>query len=104
MSGKNLIDKSSLKHLAELARIKLTAKESDAFLKDIKKILHYFKELEKVDTDKIEPMSGGTSLINVLREDRVDFSQKAQSVDDAGRIIEAFPESDKGYLKVPKVL
>ncbi len=104
MSAKPSIDKSLLKHLAELSRIKLTARESAQFLKDAKKILNYFEELTKVNVPHVEPVIGGSSLKNVFRDDKIDPHKKAYSVNDAGRIIEAFPEAEKGYLKVPKIL
>ncbi|HCX45266.1 TPA: hypothetical protein DGT35_01550 [Patescibacteria group bacterium] len=98
------INKNTLKQLAELARLKLTTKESDEQLKDLKKILKYFEELQEVDTEGVEPMNGGTLLKNIFRDDSINLEQKAQSVDDTGRIIESFPETDKGCLKVPKIL
>ena len=98
------INKSSLKHLAELARIKLTAKEEGKFLKDLQKILKHFEELKAVDTTGVEPMTGGHELKNILRDDEIDLAKRSQSVDESGRIIAAFPEVEKGYLKVPKIL
>lgn len=98
-----VINKRLLKHLAELARLELNTKESAKFIKDFSKIIDYFKELEKVNTDKIEPLIGGATSKNILREDEVDLDRRVQSVDSAGHIIKAFPESEHGYLKVPKV-
>lgn len=98
------ISRASLKHLAELARIKLTAKEAVKFLKDLKKIIGYFEEIKEVDTDKIEPMTGGHNLKNVFRDDSVDFSEKARSTNEAGSVIGGFSDEEKGYLKVPKIL
>ena len=98
-----IINKKTLEHLAELARIELTVKESTKLLKDFTKIIDHFKELEKINTEKIEPMVGGTAIKNVFRQDDVDFEKKSQSVDDAGHIIRAFPKSEKGFLKIPKV-
>ena len=99
-----VINKELLKHLAGLSKLKLTIKETNKFLKDLSKILEHFRELEKLDTKSIAPMIGGTSLKNVFREDTVDLDRRAQTVNDTGRIIDAFPESEKGYLKVPRVL
>ncbi len=98
------INKNTLKQLAELARIKLTTKEGDEQLKDLKNILKHFEELEEVDTDGVAPMNGGTLLKNAFRDDSINLEKKSQFVDDTGRIIEGFPETDKGYLKVPKIL
>ena len=93
------INKKSLEHLADLARLELHEKEEEKFLKDLTKILDHFKELQEVDTDKVVPMTGGTSLRNVLRED----GEKVQDFTDAGKIVEQFPDKDKGFLKTPSV-
>lgn len=98
-----IINKKTLDHLAELARIKLTPEESKKYLKDLKNILDHFTELKEVNTEKVKPLTGGTDLQNVFREDAVDFGQRAEMVNIEGRIIDAFPETEKGYLKVPKV-
>ncbi len=93
-----------LAHLAHLARIGLTDAESDRFVKDLNALLGYFKELDAVDVTGIEPMIGAADLRNVLRTDSVSFSNEADSVDEEGHIITAFPDTHAGYLKVPKIL
>ena len=98
-----VINKKLLKHLAELARIDLGAKETTKFIKDLTRILKHFEELQKVDTEGIEPMIGGTNLKNILRRDDVDLEKRVESVSDAGHIIKAFPEGEGGYLKIPPV-
>lgn len=98
-----VIDKQSLNHLAQLARITLTAGESKKLLKDLEKILAHFEELRAVETAGVEPMTGGTALRSVFRDDVVDFSQRSATVSHEGRIISAFPETERGYLKVPRV-
>lgn len=104
MTKEVLINKTTLLHLANLSRLTLTPKEYEQYQKDLKKILDYFNDLKKADTDGVDPMNGGTHLVNVFREDVVDLEKKAHSISEVGRIIEAFPESEKGSLKVPKVL
>lgn len=97
------ISKKSLEHLAELARIELTTEELKNFLKDLKKILKHFEELKELDIKNVEPMTGGTLLRNVFREDEVDFGKKSEMTNIEGRIIDSFPKVEKGFLKVPKV-
>lgn len=92
------ITKKSLEHLADLARLELSEKEEENFLKDLESILGHFKELESLDTSNVQPMTGGTSLKNVLRDD-----EAHQSSLPAAPVVDAFPEKDKGYLKVPAV-
>ena len=98
------INKKLLNRLAELARIELIAEESERILQDLKKILKHFEELKNVDTEKVKPMTGGTSLRNVFREDEIDFGKRSDGVNAEGRIMDSFPEVERGYLKVPKVL
>ena len=86
------------KKFARLARIKLTPKESKKISGDLQKILKHFTELEELNTDKTKPMTGGTSLRNIFRED----SPEAKSRKVKGGT-EEFPDSKDGYLRVPKV-
>ncbi|MGC9968147.1 MAG: Asp-tRNA(Asn)/Glu-tRNA(Gln) amidotransferase subunit GatC [Minisyncoccia bacterium] len=91
------LGKHELEHLAKLARIELDPKEEEKLLKDLGSILDYFKELQKLDTANVEPMTGGTDLRNVFRED----GERENTNRGAGT--EAFPEKKDGYLKVPPV-
>jgi aspartyl-tRNA(Asn)/glutamyl-tRNA(Gln) amidotransferase subunit C len=96
------ITKKELKHLADLARLEFSEKEESKFLVDLEKILNHFKELQELDTEDVAPMAGGTQLKNVLRDDK-----QFQSIDKKERetrnIIDALPETEKGYLKIPPV-
>lgn len=91
------LKKSDLEHLAELARIKLERAEEEKLLKDLGKILDHFKELQELDTSNAPPMAGGTDLRNVFRRDT------ASENTHRGAGVEAFPEKEAGYLKVPPV-
>lgn len=83
-----------IKKYARLARIKLSKQEEKKFQKDLEEVLGHVAELEKVDVKGVEPMTGGTSLKNVFREDE----EKEGDVFDP-----TFPKEKKDYLKVPKV-
>ena len=96
MSSK-LIDKKTLEHLAKLARIELNPKEEEKLLKDLGDILGHFKELEALDTSGVTPLAGGSDLKNVFRDD----AQRGNTNQKAGA--EQFPETHKGFLKVPPV-
>lgn len=95
------INKKELEHLAELSRIKLDPKEEEKLLTDLGAILGYFEELQKLPTDDVPPMTGGTDLLNSFREDLVENGGRENTNQGAGT--EAFPESKDGYLKVPAV-
>lgn len=91
------ITKHTLEHLAALARIELGEHEKEKLLADLQKIVAYFEELQSLDTSGVTPMTGGTREKNIFREDeeRVSTNQ--------GKGVDAFPESEKGFLKVPPV-
>ncbi len=91
------INKKLLKHLAELARLELTPKEEDRLIKDLRDILSHFEELQKLDTTEVKPMTGGTQLTNVFREDEERVNKYA------GAGVEGFPDNEKGFLKIPPV-
>ena len=88
--------KFDVEKFARLARIKFTDKESEKISKDLGDILSHYKELETLDTEKVKPMSGGTSLSNVFREDEL---EKTRQSGGEGQ----FPEKKEGYLKAPKI-
>lgn len=91
------INKQELERLATLARIELDPNEEEKLLRDLANILDHFRELQQLDTANVPPMTGGTDLVNVLRDDDVHEST------DRGAGTDAFPESKDGYLKVPPV-
>ena len=86
-----------IKYFAKLARIKLTGEEEKRFGKDLGEILDHFKQLQEVDTSEVQPMTGGTELRNVFREDE----PLPGHVSPGGT--QQFPEKNGDFLKVPKV-
>ncbi|HSX19254.1 MAG TPA: Asp-tRNA(Asn)/Glu-tRNA(Gln) amidotransferase subunit GatC [Candidatus Saccharimonadales bacterium] len=61
--------KINIKHVAQLANLKLTAEEEKTFEKQLGEVLEYVSQLDKVNTEKIEPIGHITGLENVGRED-----------------------------------
>lgn len=93
-----ILDKKHLEHLAALARIELHAHEEEKLLKDLEKILEHFNELKEVNTDNVAPMAGGTELKNAFKSDAIRDDRLT-----ADRSVDAFPEKEGRYLKVPPV-
>jgi len=93
------INKKSLEHLADLARLDLTEQEKEKFTDDLEKILHHFQELRELDTENVQPMAGGTESNNVLREDEIEENRFTN----AAKIVEQFPNRADGFLKIPPV-
>lgn len=88
--------KLNVSKFAKLARVKLTSKEEKKIGKDLSDILHYFKELEELDTKNVPPVIGGTDLENVFREDEPKRKER-------GDPTRQFPATKNRHLRVPKV-
>jgi aspartyl/glutamyl-tRNA(Asn/Gln) amidotransferase C subunit len=96
--SKEVINKDIVEHLASLARVKLDDSEK-GIIKDLKKIVDYFEILKELDVKDVLPVTGGTDLENIVREDKYDEKKKL----DGKKVVESFPEEKDGYLKVPPV-
>lgn len=85
-----------MKRYAHLAKIRLSGEEELKYQKDLEEILGHVDELRRVDTPKVEPMTGGTDLRNVFRKD-----ERGERVEEFSP---NFPAQENGLLKVPKVI
>ena len=95
-----MINKDEVRHIAKLARLKLTKKEEERFAKELSSILDYFEKLKEVDVSKIEPTTNSILVENVIREDKESEKLKAKSE----KLLELVPETKGGYLKVKSIL
>ena len=64
-----------VRHIAKLARLKLTDSEVKKFSKELTSILDYIEVLNEVDTGNIEPTAQVTGLANTEREDEIRKSE-----------------------------
>lgn len=91
------ITKEQVLHIAELARLKLSAEESDQFTIQLNQILEYAAKLNELDTDHIEPTSHIYPISNVMREDEVKPSLPRE------KALSNAPEQENGMFQVPSV-
>ncbi len=90
------MDIKDVENLANLARLELSENEKKEMLSDMDSILGYVKQIESVKDDNAKE---DFVLKNVWREDKIearDFSSEL--------IVEQFPDSQDGFLKVKKIL
>lgn len=96
------INKETLESLFSLARIQgnggETKEKEEKLLSDLRRILDHVAELGEVETRGVSSLSGGKSGQNAFRRDDEKLGISGL------RAREAFPEEEKGYLKVPAVL
>ena len=87
-----------VQHVASLARLGLTAEETERMRDELSSILEHIEVLQQLDTDAIPPTAQVNSLTNVLREDTV-----RDSLPQAAALANA-PLSRDGFIEVKAVL
>ncbi|MGD8228538.1 MAG: aspartate--tRNA ligase [Desulfobacteraceae bacterium] len=98
LQGLERISRGEVKHVAKLARLKITDSEADAYQKELNAVLEHFEALQELDTENVQPMSHVLEMKNVWREDEPRRSSKAKS------LMANAPNEESGYFKVPKIL
>ena len=93
------MDFTEIEHLLKLARIELSSQEKEKIALDLENILEYVKQLQKLNTGGVEPMTGGTLLENICREDRID----EQKQDTSKELKKSAPSLKDDYLKIPPI-
>ena len=65
-----MISKEEVKHIAKLARLGLSEKETEKFQKELSSILDYIEKLKEVDVSGVPEMTHAVETKNVFREIR----------------------------------
>jgi len=92
------IDKDTVKHISKLARISLDEKKTDNLSKDLTSIMKFIENLNKLNTDKTNPL---TSIINASLKSRKDEVKDGKIRD---QILKNSPEKNDEFFVVPKVI
>ena len=92
------IDKDTVKHISKLARISLDENKVKTLSKDLTSIMKFIENLNKLNTDKIAPL---TSIINPSLKSRKDEVKEGKIRD---QILKNSPEKNDEFFVVPKVI
>ena len=92
------IDKDTVIHISKLARISLDEKKVDSLSKDLTSIMRFIENLNKLNTNKIEPL---TSIIDASLNSRKDDVKDGKIRD---QILKNSPEKNEEFFVVPKVI
>ena len=92
------IDKDTVKHISKLARISLDENKVDSLSKDLSSIMKFIGKLNKLRTDKTNPL---TSIINASLKSRKDEVRDGKIRD---QILKNSPEKNEEFFVVPKVI
>lgn len=93
-----IIDDKTVEKIATLSKLQFEG-ESKSKIKDgMNKMLSFFEQLNKMDTNDVEPLIYMTDQVNILREDvSINNTTQKQALQNA-------PKKDSDYFRIPKVL
>lgn len=94
-----MLSKDEVKHIALLARIGVKEEEIEKYRKDLSSVLDFFRDLETLPTDAVEPIGHITGLQDVAR---TDIAEEFESVRKT-LLKKNFPDAKDGFLKVKSV-
>lgn len=90
---------SDVLRLADLAKLKITAKEAEALAPQFDSIMEFFSQLNEVDTSGVTETSQTTGLENVWREDKIVACKYEKE------LLECSPHKVvDGQICIPKIL
>jgi aspartyl-tRNA(Asn)/glutamyl-tRNA(Gln) amidotransferase subunit C len=93
------LSQEEVKKIASLAKLELTEAEIADQTKTLSNILSYISQLNELDTEGVEPITGPLELKNVMRVDEI----KASSSELLAKIQENYPDKEDTAVKVPKM-
>jgi aspartyl-tRNA(Asn)/glutamyl-tRNA(Gln) amidotransferase subunit C len=93
-------DESHVKKIAQLAKIYLTPEHATKLGADIEMVMEKFNDLNKYNTDNVEPLVSNTVGYTPLREDKVAGQDMVKVM------LSNAPEKDASgeFFTVPKVI
>ena len=92
------ISTDEVRHVADLARLKIDAGDLERFAGQLGVVLEYIESLKSVDTEGIVPTAHAVFTNNAFREDEEQGSLERDSA------LAGAPESEDGFFVVPKII
>ena len=87
-----------VEHVANLARLRFDEEEKKKLAEHLGEILEYINQLNKLNTDDVEPTSHAIPVKNVVREDVI---KRSFTQDEA---LANAPSPVDGLFEVPKII
>jgi len=92
------LDEEQVRHVAQLARLRLSDSEVADYAKQLSAIIGYVDKLNELDTTNVPPTTHPLPIHNVFREDVVlEGCGREQALANA-------PDAQDSFFRVPKVL
>ena len=92
------IDKDAVIKISKLSRIHVKEEEIKSLSKDLSHIINWINQLDELDTNDVEPLSGVNIDTLPLRKDEVTEDKNTEN------ILQNAPEANSGFFVVPKVV
>ena len=93
-----MIDKQQVDYIASLARLQLSEQEAGSFAHQLARVVEYMDQLNRADTDGVEPTCFVTAGHDPLREDREKPSLQPADACRNGPVVK------KGFFAIPRVI
>lgn len=92
------INEAVVRHIARLARLKITEKEAASLERELSAILDWVEQLKEVDVSDVQPMTRTAAMRMKMREDKVTDGGYP------GEIVKNAPMTEDNFFVVPKVV
>ena len=92
------IDLKTVKHISKLSRISIEDEKAKKLAGDLNSIFEFIEKLNKLNTDKIEPLTSIAETTLKLRRDE----GKSENIRE--QILKNSPNENKDFFVVPKVV
>jgi aspartyl-tRNA(Asn)/glutamyl-tRNA(Gln) amidotransferase subunit C len=91
------LSKKEVEYIATLARLELSDQEKEKYAEQLSAILDYVEQLNKLSTDKVEPIGHITGVENVMHKDEI-----KNKLDRENMLMNA-PDKENGFIKVKSI-
>lgn len=98
MAGDTALTEQQVDHVANLARLEITAEEREQFRHQLGVIIEYVDTLQQLPTDDVEATLGAFPHENVFREDEPREPMGADGV------LANAPDTLQGGFRIPRIL
>ena len=92
------LDKEEVKHIAHLARLRVSDEEVALYAAQLTDIIGYVNQLNTLDTSDVQPTSHALPITNVFRDDEPGSTLTPEEA------LSNAPKSSDDCFQVPKVL
>ena len=92
------LSREEVRHVATLARLRLTAEEEGRLTEQLENILQYMEKLDRLDLSGVEPFTHAVEVVNTFRDDKVTNHPNAEA------LLANAPDKDQTFFKVPKII